>query len=122
MSEPVATVDDDAAVALRSSATRRPQPESGPKAAKLAASAQASGKAPKGYEAEYDRAVREGIVDPQNVFMLQGVERGKSGVGTNIWRNVAHGMGLIASATESMNRKLTLIAALDVAAPRVTHG
>lgn len=85
------------------------------KAAKLAASAQASGKAPKGYEAEYDRAVREGIVDPQNVFMLQGVERGKSGVGTNIWRNVAHGMGLIASATESMNRKLTLIAALDVA-------
>ena len=85
------------------------------RAAKLAASAQASGKAPKGYEAEYDRAVREGIVDPQNVFMLQGVERGKSGVGTNIWRNVAHGMGLIASATESMNRKLTLIAALDVA-------
>jgi hypothetical protein len=85
------------------------------KAAKLAASAQASGKAPKGYEAEYSRAVREGVVDPQNVFMLQGVERGKSGVGTNIWRNVAHGMGLIASATESMNRKLTLIAALDVA-------
>jgi hypothetical protein len=47
--------------------------------------------------------------------MLQGVERGKSGVGSNIWRNVAHGMGLIAAATESLNRKLTLIAALDVA-------
>jgi hypothetical protein len=85
------------------------------RAAKLAAAAQASGKAPKGYEAEYDRAVRGDVVDPQNVFMLQGVERGKSGVGSNIWRNVAHGMGLIAAATESMNRKLTLIAALDVA-------
>lgn len=85
------------------------------RAAKLATAAQVSGKAPKGYAAEYDRAVREGIVDPQNVFMLQGVERGKSGVGSNIWRNVAHGMGLIAAATESMNRKLTLIAALDVA-------
>lgn len=85
------------------------------RAASLAAKAQISGKAPKGYEAEYDRAVREGIVDPQNVFMLQGVERGKSGVASGIWRNVSHGMGLIAAATESMNRKLTLIAALDVA-------
>lgn len=85
------------------------------RAAKLAAKAQTSGKAPKGYEAEYDRAVREGIVDPQNVFMLQGVERGKSGVSSSVWRNVSHGMGLIAAATESMNRKLTLIAALDVA-------
>lgn len=85
------------------------------RAAKLATAAQVSGKAPKGYEAEYDRAVREGIVDPQNVFMLQGTERGKSSVGANIWRNIAHGMGLIAAATESMNRKLTLIASLDIA-------
>ena len=85
------------------------------RAAKLAVKAQISGRAPNGYEAEYDRAVREGIVDPQNVFMLQGVERGKSGVTSSVWRNVSHGMGLIAAATESMNRKLTLIAALDVA-------
>ena len=34
-----------------------------------------TGNAPKGYEAEYKRAVQEGIVDPQNTFMLTGLER-----------------------------------------------
>ena len=30
----------------------------------------ATGNAPKGYEAEYKRAVHEGVVDPQNTFYV----------------------------------------------------
>lgn len=85
------------------------------KATKVAFKAQADGSAPKGYEAEYARAVNEGHVDPQNVYMLQGIERGDTGLGSSILKTLAHGMGLFASYTESINRKATLIAALDVA-------
>ena len=39
----------------------------------------------KGYEAEYKRAVHEGIVDPQNTFMLTGLERGGTGTTSKVW-------------------------------------
>jgi len=85
------------------------------KASKTAAIAQKNGTVPQEYYAEYQQAVREGHVDPQNVFMLQGIERGGSGLGSSLLKTVSHGMGMIAAATESYNRKLTLFAALDVA-------
>jgi len=74
-----------------------------------------NGTAPKGYEAEYNRAVREGVVDPQNVFMLSGVERGKTGASNSAWGVITHTMGLIAQVTESFNRKAVFIASLQVA-------
>ena len=85
------------------------------KASKTAAIAQKNGTVPQEYYAEYQQAVREGHVDPQNVFMLQGIERGGSGLGSSLLKTISHGMGMIAAATESYNRKLTLFAALDVA-------
>ncbi len=81
----------------------------------IAGSAMKNGTAPKGYEAEYNRAVREGVVDPQNVFMLSGVERGKTGASNSAWGVITHTMGLIAQVTESFNRKAVFIAALEVA-------
>ncbi len=81
----------------------------------IAGSAMKNGTAPKGYEAEYNRAVREGHVDPQNVFMLSGVERGKTGL-SNSWTSIlSHLMGSIAQVTESFNRKAVFIASIDVA-------
>ncbi len=81
----------------------------------IAGSAMKNGHAPKGYEAEYNRAVREGHVDPQNVFMLSGVERGKTGL-SNSWTSIlSHLMGSIAQVTESFNRKAVFIASIDVA-------
>ncbi|MGK3945696.1 hypothetical protein ABK046_46050, partial [Streptomyces caeruleatus] len=74
-----------------------------------------NGTAPKGYEAEYNRAVREGVVDPQNVFMLSSVERGKTGASNSAWGVITHTMGLIAQVTESFNRKAVFIASLQVA-------
>ncbi len=82
---------------------------------KIAGSAMKNGTAPKGYEAEYNRAVREGVVDPQNVFMLSGVERGKTGASNSAWGVITHTMGLIAQVTESFNRKAVFIASLQVA-------
>jgi hypothetical protein len=82
---------------------------------KIAGVAMKNGHAPRGYEEEYNRAVREGHVDPQNVFMLSGVERGKTGL-SNSWTSVAsHLMGSIAQVTESFNRKAVFIASIDVA-------
>jgi len=81
----------------------------------IAGSAMKNGTAPKGYEAEYNRAVREGVVDPQNVFMLSGVERGKTGASNSAWGVITHTMGLIAQVTESFNRKAVFIASLQVA-------
>ncbi len=81
----------------------------------IAGSAMKNGTAPKGYEAAYNRAVREGHVDPQNVFMLSGVERGKTGL-SNSWTSIlSHLMGSIAQVTESFNRKAVFIASIDVA-------
>ena len=82
---------------------------------KVAGAAIATGKPPKGYEAEYERAVHEGIVDPQNTFMLTGLERGGTGATSKAWTATKHTLGLFAQMSESINRKATLIAALEVA-------
>lgn len=85
------------------------------KALPAAMSATLQNKAPSGYEREYARAVREGHVDPQNTWLLQGAERGTSGMASSGWQMFSHAMGSIAQITESMNRKTTLIAALEAA-------
>ncbi len=72
-----------------------------------------TGKIPDEYQAEYERAQREGHLDPANVWMLQGMERGKSGLTSNYWTALSQGMGVIAQVTETVNRRATLFAALQ---------
>lgn len=67
------------------------------------------------YKVHYDRARREGHLDPQNTWMLQGLERGKSGMGANSWQLISHASGFFAQASETVNRRTTLFSALDVA-------
>lgn len=67
------------------------------------------------YKAYYERARREGHLDPQNTWMLQGLERGKSGLGASTWQLISHSSGLFAQASETINRRTSLFAALDVA-------
>lgn len=67
------------------------------------------------YKAHYERARKEGHLDPQNTWMMQGLERGKSGLGASTWQLVSHASGLFAQASETVNRRTTLFAALDVA-------
>ena len=70
---------------------------------------------PAAYQADYEKAQREGHLDPQNVWMLQGLERGKAGLANSGWQVFSHAMGYIASVTETINRRATLFAALDTA-------
>jgi hypothetical protein len=70
---------------------------------------------PATYQANYEKAQREGHLDPQNVWMLQGLERGKVGLANSGWQVFSHAMGSIASATETINRRATLFAALETA-------
>ena len=72
------------------------------------------GKAPKGFEEEYEQARREGHLDPQGAFVLAGIERGNTGLSSSYWQSLSHGMGLIAQVTESMNRKTVFIAAMQI--------
>lgn len=74
-----------------------------------------SNEIPAEYQAEYERAQREGHLDPANVWMLQGIERGSSGVYHNIWTLIQQSMGFVAQATETVNRRTTLFAALEAA-------
>lgn len=67
------------------------------------------------YKDYYERARREGHLDPQNTWMLQGLERGKSGLGASTWQLISHSSGLFAQASETVNRRTSLFAALDVA-------
>ena len=67
------------------------------------------------YKADYERARKEGHLDPQNTWMMQGLERGKSGLGASTWQLISHSSGLFAQASETVNRRTTLFAALDVA-------
>lgn len=67
------------------------------------------------YKAHYERARKEGHLDPQNTWMMQGLERGKSGLGASTWQLISHASGLFAQASETVNRRTTLFAALDVA-------
>ncbi|HNG47560.1 MAG TPA: PLxRFG domain-containing protein, partial [Agitococcus sp.] len=81
----------------------------------VAGKAMATGNAPKGYEAEYKRAVHEGVVDPQNTFMLTGLERGGTGTTSKVWTGTKHILGIFAQMSESLNRKAVFIASLEVA-------
>lgn len=67
------------------------------------------------YKAHYERARKEGHLDPQNTWMMQGLERGKSGLGASTWQLFSHASGMFAQASETVNRRTTLFAALDVA-------
>ena len=67
------------------------------------------------YRDHYERARKEGHLDPQNTWMMQGLERGKSGLGASTWQLISHASGLFAQASETVNRRTTLFAALDVA-------
>lgn len=70
---------------------------------------------PEKYKAHYELAKRQGHLDPQNTWMLQGLERGKSGLGANTWQLFSHSAGFFAQASETVNRRTSLFAALDVA-------
>lgn len=70
---------------------------------------------PDKYKAVYEKAKRHGHLDPQNTWMLQGMERGKSGLGASGWQLFSHASGFFAQASETINRRTTLFAALDVA-------
>ena len=67
------------------------------------------------YKNHYERARKEGHLDPQNTWMMQGLERGKSGLGASTWQLISHASGLFAQASETVNRRTSLFAALDVA-------
>lgn len=67
------------------------------------------------YKDHYERARKEGHLDPQNTWMMQGLERGKSGLGASTWQLISHASGLFAQASETVNRRTSLFAALDVA-------
>ncbi|ENV00929.1 PLxRFG domain-containing protein [Acinetobacter variabilis] len=69
----------------------------------------------KKYKVYYERARKEGHLDPQNTWMMQGLERGKSGLGAGLWQLVSHSSGLFAQASETVNRRTSLFAALDIA-------
>lgn len=64
---------------------------------------------------DYIRMTKEGHLDPQNVWLLQGLERGKAGMASGLlggWMQVA---GYVSEATETINRRATMYAALEVA-------
>src|SRR5699024_8926207 len=64
---------------------------------------------------DYLRMAREGHLDPQNIYMIKGLERGKSGVASGVWGNIEAAAGWPADISESMNRRSTMIAAFRVA-------
>lgn len=64
---------------------------------------------------DYLRMAREGHLDPQNIYMIKGLERGKGGVASGIWGNIESAAGWFAEVSESMNRRSTMIAAFRVA-------
>lgn len=70
---------------------------------------------PSKYSEYYEQARKEGHLDPQNTWMLQGLERGKSGLGASTWQLISHASGFFSQASETINRRATLFAALDVA-------
>ena len=64
---------------------------------------------------DYLRMAREGHLDPQNIYMIKGLERGKGGVASGVWGNIEAAAGWPAEISESMNRRSTMIAAFRVA-------
>lgn len=64
---------------------------------------------------DYLRMAREGHLDPQNIYMIKGLERGKGGVASGVWGNIQASAGWFAEVSESINRRSTMIAAFRVA-------
>ena len=64
---------------------------------------------------DYIRMTKEGHLDPQNVWLLQGLERGKAGVASGALGMVGQAAGYISEATETINRRATMYAALEIA-------
>lgn len=64
---------------------------------------------------DYLRMSREGHLDPQNVWMIRGLERGKTGVRSGIWGGFEAYAGWPAEVSEGINRRSTMIAAFKTA-------
>lgn len=64
---------------------------------------------------DYIRMTKEGHLDPQNVWLLQGLERGKAGVASGALGMIGQAAGYISEATETINRRATMYAALEIA-------
>lgn len=64
---------------------------------------------------DYLRMTREGHLDPQNIWNIRGLERGKQGVFNGVWGNIERVAGWPAETSEAINRRATMIAAFKVA-------
>ncbi|WP_105245471.1 PLxRFG domain-containing protein [Psychrobacter sp. Marseille-P5312] len=64
---------------------------------------------------DYLRMTREGHLDPQNIWMIRGLERGKAGVISGLWGNLSRAAGWAAEVSETINRRGTMIAAFKAA-------
>lgn len=64
---------------------------------------------------DYLRMSREGHLDPQNVWMIRGLERGKTGIASGAWGGFENLAGWPAEVSEGINRRSTMIAAFKVA-------
>lgn len=64
---------------------------------------------------DYLRMSREGHLDPQNIWMIRGLERGKTGVISGLWGNLSRAAGWAAEVSETINRRATMIAAYKAA-------
>lgn len=64
---------------------------------------------------DYLRMSREGHLDPQNVWMIRGLERGKTGIASGAWGGFESLAGWPAEVSEGINRRSTMIAAFKTA-------
>ena len=69
---------------------------------------------PAEFQKDYQMLKRMGKLEPQNIWALQGRERGRSAT-TSAWDVVLHSSGIIAQLTETVNRRTAMIAALRTA-------
>ena len=66
------------------------------------------------FKADYEMLKRKGLLDPQNIWALQGRERGRSNAGS-VWDVVQNASGTIAQLTETINRRTAMLTALRAA-------
>ncbi len=66
------------------------------------------------FKADYEMLKRKGLLDPQNIWALQGRERGRSNAGS-VWDVVQNASGTIAQLTETVNRRTAMLTALRAA-------
>lgn len=69
---------------------------------------------PAEFQDDYKMLKRKGFLEPQNIWALQGRERGRSAT-TSVWDVVLHSSGIIAQFTETVNRRTAMISALRTA-------